>query len=207
MKPHPGLKPGIRPSGIIWLWVFATLTNVLLDHFFIGLPHRLGKIPVRPETVPPQKFLQIRKLPPHLPARSPLEYLDNLSHSPFRWNLNHNMMMIFANRDLADPPPAHAAGFVHQFLQADGYFALENSFAIFGYPYQMILKSMFCMGARGVPGLNQIMPDWPPLRQLKLASFRVPFIPRLEMPGFSGIHIKRSFGHAGGTQDLVMQVW
>jgi hypothetical protein len=34
------------------------------------------------------------------------------------------------------------------------------------------------------------MPDWPPLRQLNLASFRVPFIPGLESPGFSGLDIK-----------------
>jgi hypothetical protein len=38
------------------------------------------------------------------------------------------------------------------------------------------------MGSFGVSGHSQIMPDFPPLRQPELASFRVPFIPRLK-PG------------------------
>jgi hypothetical protein len=46
----------------------------------------------------------------------------------------------------------------------------------------MILKSMLCMRPFGVSGHSQIMPDFPPLRQPELASFRVPFIPRLK-PG------------------------
>jgi len=100
------------------------------------------------------------------------------------------MKMILSNRNLADPPSIHATSFVHQFFQADAYFALQNSFSIFWYPYQMILEPMFCMRACGVASHNQIMPDWPPLRQLKLASFRVPFIPRLKSLGFSGIQIK-----------------
>jgi hypothetical protein len=36
--------------------------------------------------------------------------------------------------------------------------------------------------AFGISGHSQIMPDFPPLRQPELASFRVPFIPRLK-PG------------------------
>jgi hypothetical protein len=59
---------------------------------------------------------------------------------------------------------------------------LDHASSIFWNPDQMILKSMLCMGSSGVSGHSQIMPDLPPLRQPELASFRVPFIPRLK-PG------------------------
>jgi hypothetical protein len=46
----------------------------------------------------------------------------------------------------------------------------------------MILQPVLCMMSSGISGHSQIMPDLPPLRQPELASFRVPFIPRLK-PG------------------------
>ena len=53
----------------------------------------------------------------------------------------------------------------------------------------MILKSVFCMGSFGVSGHSQIMPDFPPLRQPELASFREPFIPRLKAWGLLAFSI------------------
>jgi hypothetical protein len=91
-----------------------------------------------------------------------------------------NMITLYAH--LADPPPIHFARFVHEPFEPDGYFALDHASPIFWNPYYMILKSMLCMGSSGVSGHSQIMPDLPPLRQPELASFRVPFIPRLK-PG------------------------
>jgi hypothetical protein len=96
------------------------------------------------------------------------------------------MNMILLNAHLTDPPPVYSTGFVHKSLEADGYFPSQDPFPIFRYPYQMILKPMFGMRSCLVSGHSQIMPDFPPLRQLSLASFQVPFIPWFETQGFSG---------------------
>jgi hypothetical protein len=97
------------------------------------------------------------------------------------------MNMIFLNAYLTNPPAVYSTGFVEKLAEAAGYFASQNPFPILWDPYQMILKSMLGMSPRSIPGHRQIMPDWPPLRQLKLAPFRVPFIPRLKSLGFSGL--------------------
>jgi hypothetical protein len=103
--------------------------------------------------------------------------------------LHHKMNVIFLYAHLAGPPSVHPTGLVQKLSEAAGYFASQNPFPIFRYPYQMILKPMLRVSTCDIPGHNQIMPDWPPLRQLKLAPFRVPFIPRLESLGFSGGYI------------------
>jgi hypothetical protein len=168
------------------------LANVLLHDFFVHLPYRLGKIPIRPKTLPPQKFFQFRVFLPKHSTRPPFEYLHHLGHTVLRRYLHHKMNVIFLNAHLADPPPVHPTGLVQKSSETDGYFASQDSFPIFRYPYQMILKPMLRVGPCYISGHNQIMPDWPPLRQLKLASFQVPFIPRLESLGFSGGYIKNS---------------
>jgi hypothetical protein len=92
------------------------------------------------------------------------------------------MNMVRLNAHLADPPPVHPTRLIQQAFEPDGYFALDYASPIFGDPYQMILQLVLCMRPPGVSGHSQIMPDLPPLCQPELASFRVPFIPRLK-PG------------------------
>jgi hypothetical protein len=52
------------------------------------------------------------------------------------------------------------------------------------------LESVLCMRSSGISGHSQIMPDFPPLRQPELASFRVPFLPRLK-PGVYWLFLSR----------------
>ena len=144
---------------------------MLLYDFFVYLSHSLGKMPIRPNTVAPQKFFQLRIFFPQNTTRSPLENLHHLAHAAVRRYMHHNMNMITLNTHLADPPAIHFTRFILEVLEADGYFALQCPFPIFGYPYQMVLKPMFRMKPCGISSHSQIMPDLPPLRQPELASF------------------------------------
>jgi hypothetical protein len=90
--------------------------------------------------------------------------------------------MIRLNAHLADPPPVHPTRFIHQAFEPAGYFALDHASPISWDPDQMVLQPVLGMRPSGISGHSPIMPDLPPLRQPELASFRVPFIPRLK-PG------------------------
>jgi len=46
--------------------------------------------------------------------------------------LDNQMEMIVLDIHLADPPPVHPTGLVKQLFQADGYFALQHAFLVFG---------------------------------------------------------------------------
>jgi len=74
----------------------------------------------------------------------------------------------------------------HSLYKLELLLLLRKLFAVIRYPYQMILKPMFGMHFCMASGHSQIMPDFPPLRQLSLASFQVPFILCFESQEFSG---------------------
>jgi hypothetical protein len=74
--------------------------------------------------------------------------------------------MVISDTQLTDPPPIHSTCFVQQPFQADGYFAPQYAPAIFRYPYQVVLQTVFRMGASAVFSHSQIMPEITPLRQV-----------------------------------------
>ena len=100
------------------------LSDVLLHNVFVDLPYRLGKIPIRPKAVSPQKFFQFRKFFPQDSTRPPFENLDYLGHATVQWYLHNSVHMIILNAHLADPPVIHFARLIHEVLEADGNFAL-----------------------------------------------------------------------------------
>jgi hypothetical protein len=104
-----------------------------------------------------------------------------------RWQLHHKMNVIFLNAHLADPPPVHSTGLVQKLSEPDGYFASQDSFSIFRYPYQMILKPMLRVGPSCISSHNQIMPDWPPLRQLNWLRSGCHSSPGLKAWGFLAV--------------------
>jgi hypothetical protein len=53
---------------------------------------------------------------------------------------------------------------MQQLFQSCGYFAYENPFSVFGYPYQVNAQSMFCMGSCPISGHNRLCQKTPPLR-------------------------------------------
>jgi hypothetical protein len=99
--------------------------------------------------------------------------------------------MIILNVQLADPPSVHPTCFIEQLLEAADYFASKHSLPIFWDPYEMDLQTMLCMSSSPVPGHDKIMPELPPLRQIKLwLRSGLPFIPSLKRLGFSGSFYK-----------------
>jgi hypothetical protein len=94
--------------------------------------------------------------------------------------------MVRLDAHLADLPSIQLARFMHQLSQPYGYLASEHPLTVFRYPYQVHLYPVLCMCARPISGHGQIMPDIPPLRQLRRLRSGRPFIPELESSGFSG---------------------
>ena len=94
------------------------------------------------------------------------------------------MEVVFLNRYLTDPPLIHPARFVLEFFKADDYFASKNSFPIFRNPHQVVLKPMLGMSTLAVSSHSQIMPDFPPLRQLRWLRFGCHSSPGLKAWGF-----------------------
>jgi hypothetical protein len=77
------------------------------------------------------------------------------------------MKVIILNRDFTNPPVVHATRIIEKPFEADGNFASQHSLPILRYPNQVILQPMLGVRSRGVSDHSQIMPDLPPLRQLR----------------------------------------
>ena len=167
--------------------------DVVPDDVLIHLADRLGKIAIRPEAFAPQELFQLWELFANHAACAALQYLYDLSYT-FAWlDLYENMHMIRLNIDFAYQPLVQPAGIIQQLLEAADYFAAKHSLPIFWDPHEMDLQTMLCVTSRPVPGHDKIMPELPPLRQIKLwLRSGLPFIPSLKRLGFSGSFDKLS---------------
>jgi len=138
--------------------------DIAPDHLFLRNTDCLGKIPVRPKAVAPQKLFQFRKLFPQSSTRSTLEYLYYGRHALLRPNLNQQMYVVRLNAQLLNFPPVDLRRLEQQPLQTANQFPSQNSLAIFGNPNQVIFESMPCMRS-GPVGHRQSMPQTSSARQ------------------------------------------
>ena len=161
---------------------FLTISSLTSPIVSVKYPFAKKLSPYKNSSISGYSFLKIRLVPP-------LEYLDHLSHAVLRRNMDHDMEMLILNSYLTYPPLVHATGIIKKFLEANGNFALQYTFPIFGNPYQMVLKPMFRMSPIVYLAITRLC-----LICLHFASFagfvpRNHSSPRLESLGFSGNYI------------------
>ena len=141
----PWLKGRSFFPGIIRIWLISVVrknTSLRLPRLLVPQSHQ--------NSHPPKNYrLTIILLAQEILSSrfdfAPFENLYHLRHASVWRNLHYSMHMIVLNAHLADPPSIHFARLIHKLLEADGNFALQHSFPIFRYPYQMILKTVLCM--------------------------------------------------------------
>jgi hypothetical protein len=110
------------------------ISDVPFYDLFIKRTYRLGKIAVRPQTVSPQEFFQLRVGFAYDSTRSTLQYLHDLGHAFSGPELDDEVDMVFLHRYFFYPPSIHLAGFKQKLFYMRGYFASQYPFSILRYP-------------------------------------------------------------------------
>ena len=122
------------------------------------MTNALGKIAIRPKTIPPQKFLQFRKFFPECPTRTSFQYLYYSRYAVVRLYLHDQMDMISLQAHLAYLPPVYFACLRHQLSQPYSYLTSQHTLSVLRYSKQMHLQTMLCPCTCPIFGHGQIMP-------------------------------------------------
>jgi hypothetical protein len=140
-------------------WFLPLCHYVLHNHLVRHITAARCKVPSSPQMSAPKLPTQMRELHQQLVAGLALEVLHHFAHRQIRWHRHKQMDMILANMSLHYLNIIRPTDLSHQFAHPRPYRPAQHRPAIFGDPYQVVLKIVFRVTGRPVYLHMDVLPQ------------------------------------------------